>query len=93
MVKRCEECGRELEISDWYEYIRRKYCPACAAAVKRRQNANRMQRLREITRQQNQEVRKLCAAQQDELRRLRELVAEQRARICELTDDDHFTHT
>ncbi len=92
MVKRCEECGRELDISDWYEYIRRKYCPACAAAVKRRQNANRMQRLREITRQQNAEVRKLCAAQQDELDRLREIVAEQRARISELTEDP-YTHT
>lgn len=92
MVKRCEECGRELDISDWYEYIRRKYCPACAAAVHRRQNANRMQRLREITRQQNQEVRKLCAAQQDELDRLRKIVAEQRARISELTEDP-YTHT
>lgn len=89
MLKRCQQCGREMDIDDWYAYIRRKYCPACAADVKRRQNANRMHQLRQITRQQNKEVRKICAAQQDELRRLREIVAEQRARISELTEDPY----
>ena len=81
-----------MQIEDWYAYISRKYCPSCAAEVKRRQNANRMHQLRQITRQQNQEVRKLCAAQQDELDRLRAIVAEQRNRLAEL-DSDPFTHT
>lgn len=81
-----------MKIDDWYSYIRRKYCPACAAAVKRMQNANRMHKLREITRQQHKEVRTLCAAQQAELDRLREIVAKQRDRLAEL-DRDPFTHT
>lgn len=92
MVKRCVQCGRVMQIDDWYSYIRRKYCPSCAADVKRRQNANRMCELRRVTREQNAAVRELCAAQQDELRRLREIVAEQRARLSEL-DKDPFTHT
>lgn len=81
-----------MDIPDWYSYISRKYCPACAAAVKRRQNANRMHELRKITRQQNAEVRKLCAAQQAELDRLREIVAEQRT-MLERFAKDPFTHT
>ncbi len=92
MVKKCVQCGREMDIPDWYSYISRKYCPSCAADVKRRQNANRMYELRKITREQNAAVRELCAAQQEELRRLREIVAEQRARLSEL-DKDPFTHT
>ena len=60
-----------MEIADWYAYIRRKYCPACAAAVKRRQNAARMADLRKITRQQNAAVRELCTVQAAELAALR----------------------
>lgn len=89
MVKRCLECGRCMDIPDWYAYIRRKYCPQCAAAVHRRQNANRMAQLRKITRQQNDAVRTLCAAQQDELQRLRDLIAVQRARLDALENDPH----
>lgn len=70
-----------MHIDDWYAYIRRKYCKRCAADVHRMQNANRMAELRRITRQQNAEVRKLCAAQQDELERLRELVLKQREQL------------
>lgn len=81
MVKRCQRCGCEMHIDDWYSYIRRKYCKRCAADVHRMQNANRMAELRRITRQQNAEVRKLCAAQQEELDRLRELVIRQREQL------------
>ncbi len=81
MYKRCVECGRGMEIADWYAYIRRKYCPACAAAVKRRQNAARMADLRKITRQQNAAVRELCTVQAAELAALRDLIQQQRAEL------------
>lgn len=81
MDKRCQRCGCIMQIDDWYAYIRRKYCPRCAADVHRMQNANRMAELRRITRQQHEETKKLCAAQQEELQRLRELVIRQREQI------------
>ena len=81
MDKRCQECGRGLVIDDWYSYIRTKYCPACAAAVKRRQNAERMRQLRRITRQKNSAVRELCTVQAAELAALRDLIQQQRAEI------------
>lgn len=86
MVKRCQRCGCEMRIDDWYAYIRRKYCKRCAADVHRMQNANRMHELRRITREQNLEVRKLCAAQQEELDRLRELVLKQREQLAKYDD-------
>ena len=47
--KRCAQCGRliarELE-TDYFRYIRLKYCPQCAADVRRRQKAAYMARLR-----------------------------------------------
>lgn len=47
--KHCAQCGRliarELE-TDYFRYIRLKYCPQCAADVRRRQKAAYMARLR-----------------------------------------------
>lgn len=44
-VKKCVVCGRMIameETTDYYRYIRLKYCPSCAKNIHRMQNANRM---------------------------------------------------
>lgn len=81
MIKHCGECGRGLDIADWYAFIRTKYCPACAAAVKRRQNADRMRELRRITREKNAATRELCKVQAQELDALRDLIRSQREQL------------
>ena len=87
MQKRCQECGGVVEIDDWYEYIRRKYCRRCAEAVHRRQKAAYMQELRRKTREQHKAVQELCTAQQRELDLLRELIVPQRENIRELEEE------
>lgn len=60
--KRCEQCGQIIareETTDYYAYIRLKYCRPCAADVHRRQNAAYMRRLRA----QRREAHKLTAEQ------------------------------
>lgn len=86
MQKRCQECGGLIEIDDWYEYIRRKYCRRCAEAVHRRQKAAYMQELRRKTREQHKAVQELCTAQQRELDLLRDLIQRQREEIRELEE-------
>lgn len=81
MTKSCEKCGRTIQTDDWYAYIRRKYCPACAKAIHRQQNAERMRELRKKTREANALTRELCAAQQQELDILRQIVQNQKDRI------------
>jgi hypothetical protein len=87
MEKRCQQCGGIMEIEDWYEYIRRKYCPLCAADVHRRQKAAYMAELRRKTREQHKVVQELCTAQQRELDLLRDLIQQQRENIRELEEE------
>lgn len=48
-VKRCAQCGQIIayeDTCDYYRFIRLRYCPQCAADVRRRQKAAYMARLR-----------------------------------------------
>ena len=72
-VKRCAQCGaviaRELE-TDYFRYIRLKYCQPCAQDVQRRQKAAYMQRLRA----QRREAHRLTEEQNQLLKQENELL-------------------
>ena len=87
MTKYCERCGKPIEDDDWYAHVRRKYCPMCAADVKRKQDADRMRELRRKTREKNALTRELCKAQQQELDFLRKMVQAQKDKIRALEGD------
>lgn len=81
MTKYCEKCGGVIQTEDYYSYIRRKYCPKCAADMKRKQNAEWARELRKKRREANALTRELCTAQQQELDILRRIVQNQKDRI------------
>lgn len=85
-VKRCAQCGAVIAqetTTDYYRYIRLKYCPPCAEDVHRRQKAAYMRRLRaqrkeqhrleheqnELLRTENELLRQRIRALEDALRR------------------------
>lgn len=81
VVKRCQMCGKRLEIADWYAAMSRKYCPACSDAHKRLLNADRMRRARLEARERRkleQEQTRLTMREND---LLREALRQQAARI------------
>lgn len=54
--KYCERCGKligDAYNTDFYAYIRMKYCSDCKVIVKREQDALRMKKLRRETREIN----------------------------------------
>lgn len=54
--KYCERCGKligDAYNTDFYAYIRMKYCNNCKEIVRREKNAERMKRLRRETREIN----------------------------------------
>lgn len=72
-VKRCAQCGRVIAYeaeTDYYAYIRMKYCKPCAADVKRRQKADYARRLRA----ERREAHKLEREQNELLRTENELL-------------------
>lgn len=71
-VKFCAQCGRRLVIADWMAAIRTKYCPECAADVKRRQIAGYMRDKRAAARERRKLERERCALleQENELLRI-----------------------
>lgn len=71
MRKQCGICGKTLDIEDWYAFIRRKYCPACAAEMKRMQSRDRMRRVRQLAAEKRMMQDTLCKAQREEIERLR----------------------
>lgn len=81
VVKSCVMCGRRLVIPDWYAAIRTKYCPDCAAAAERMQNANRMRELRRQARERRKLERQIAEATGRENELLREAVRLQAERI------------
>lgn len=87
MTKFCAKCGKPIEDDDWYAHIRRKYCPLCAADVRRQQEAERLRKLRKERREINARTRELCAEQQKELDILRQMVKAQKDRIRALEGD------
>lgn len=79
-VKRCAQCGQIIareESTDYYAYIRLKYCRPCAKDVHRRQNAAYMQRLRAARR----EAHKLTEEQNSLLKRENELLRQRIRRL------------
>lgn len=86
-IKRCQQCGsiiaREEECS-YYRYIALRYCEACAADVRRRNNANRMYRIRQEARQRRELERIQMQQTSAENELLREAVRAQAARIADL---------
>lgn len=81
MAQRCVICGADISTPDYYATIRRKYCKACADAVKHRQKADYQAGYRERIRERNAVARQLCEAQRKvidaqnaELIRMREII-------------------
>ena len=59
-IKYCQRCGKQignLYESDYYSFIRLKYCSGCKSIVKREQDAKRMKKFREDNRQKNKMIR------------------------------------
>ena len=86
-VKYCQQCGRLIareESTDFYAYIRLKYCRSCAADVHRRQIADSMRRARAAARERRELERQLTAQTTRENELLRDIVREQAARITDL---------
>lgn len=66
--KYCERCGKligDAYNTDFYAYIRMKYCSSCKVIAKREQDALRMKKLRRETREINK-------ARKEQLELLRE---------------------
>jgi ribosome-binding protein aMBF1 (putative translation factor) len=86
-VKRCQQCGKVIAYEqecDYYRYIALRYCDSCAADVRRRNNANRMFRLRQEARERRELERQVTAQTSKENELLREVVRQQAARISDL---------
>ena len=84
MEKPCAVCGGVIRSDNWYSFIRMKYCPACKKMMRRIQERNRLQTLREKRREANALTRELCASQQREIELLRAELIRQRERNAAL---------
>ena len=86
-IKRCVQCGaiiaREDECS-YYRFIALRYCDHCRDDVRRRNNANRMYRIRQEARQRRELERMQMQQTSAENELLREAVRTQAARIADL---------
>ena len=71
MQKQCAMCNKVLEIVDWYAFIRTKYCPACAAEMKRMQDRDRMREIRRLSRERKAQLETTCKRQREEIELLR----------------------
>lgn len=72
-IKKCEKCGKiigDAYDTDFFAYIRMKYCPECKVIVRREQNAQRMKDLR----RKNRELNKAKGEQLELLRKENELL-------------------
>ena len=81
--KYCERCGKiigDAYNTDFFAYIRMKYCPGCKEIVKREQTAERVKRLRRRTREINK-------ARNDQLELLREENEMLRLRIIRMREN------
>lgn len=79
-VKRCAQCGIVIayeQTCDYYRYIRLRYCPHCAADVRRQQKADYMRRLRA----QRREAHKLTEEQNQLLKTENELLRQSIRRL------------
>ena len=80
-MKYCARCGEPIAgmwDSDWYSYIRIKYCPACRVTVKREQTAASHRQPRRTLRKAKREARELLIRAKAENEQLRQVLAENR---------------
>lgn len=81
--KYCERCGKligDAYNTDFFAYIRMKYCSDCKVKVRREKNAERMKRLRRETREINN-------ARKEQLELLREENEMLRLRIIRMREN------
>lgn len=74
-TKYCARCGAWIadEISsDWYSYIRIKYCPTCRKAVRQEDTRQRIRQLRKDARENRKRKDELIARLEAENEALRE---------------------
>ena len=82
-IKKCERCGKlivDAYETNYFAYIRMKYCSDCKIQVKREQDAQRMRDLRRKTREINK-------AQKEQLELLREENEMLRLRIIRMREN------
>lgn len=86
--KYCERCGKligDAYETDYFAYIRMKYCSDCKAKVKGEQDAQRMKDLRRKTRELNK-------ARKEQLELLREENEMLRRKIVRLREEEDSTY-
>lgn len=67
MEKKCEVCGKTLNIENRYAYYSTKYCAECAKDVKRKSDNERIRRLRAAEREKKKNIGTRCKRQLEEL--------------------------
>lgn len=88
-IKYCQRCGKQignLYESDYYSFIRLKYCSGCKSIVKREQDAKRMKKFREDNRQKNKMIRDELFLQKEKNELLQEENELLRQKINELRE-------
>lgn len=82
--KYCERCGRligDAYNTDFFAYIRMKYCSECKVKVKREQDAKRMQMLRKKNREINKARNEQLVLLQEENELLRKNIIRLREQL------------
>lgn len=81
VVKRCQRCGRELVIENWYAAIATKYCKSCAADSKRQITAECLRAARAKARERRELEREAARWLDEENALLRERVRQLESRV------------
>ena len=83
-IKKCERCGKligDAYETNYFAYIRMKYCSDCKIQVKREQDAQRMRDLRRKTREINKAKSEQLALLREENEMLRRRIIGMREQI------------
>ena len=83
-IKKCERCGKligDAYETNYFAYIRMKYCSNCKIQVKREQDAQRMRDLRRKTREINKAKSEQLALLREENEMLRRRIIGMREQI------------
>lgn len=83
-IKKCERCGKligDAYETNYFAYIRMKYCSDCKIQVKREQDAQRMRDLRRKTREINKAKGEQLALLREENEMLRRRIIGMREQI------------
>lgn len=79
---RCQRCGEQLKIGNYYSAIKTKYCKQCAADTKRMQIAGYMREKRAKAAERRKLERERAKLIADENAVLREEIRELKARLA-----------